>query len=360
MTIALNATSIHRKLSALARGRQFSGVVVIRQGETNLYARAFGYANQNWKIKNTLDTRFRIASMGKLFTAAAVLQLIEAGKVTLQTPIHEILDLAQTTIPSETTIFHLLSMTSGIADYTNEESETFDEDWTKFCREHPLYLLRDNADYLPFFCSLLPYGPLGEKHRYSNSSFILLGLAIEKLSGESYFNYIRRHIFAPAGMVDSDFIDLDDVSPRVAEGYVPVEDENEKITGFKKNYYATTAGGAGDGGSTGSAEDMLRFSAALRAGKIIHPDSFALMTTPHAIEDEENYQGYLWRYGFGCFLMLDGNERLLRWGHTGEEDGVSCRLWHYPQHDIDVVIMGNQSGCAGKVSRIIQAQILNM
>jgi len=357
MPAAINTTILHRQLSDLTRHQQFSGVVRIRQGGAELFAHAYGYANRTWKIKNALDTRFRIASMGKLFTAAAVMQLIEARKVTLETRIGGILDLSQTTIAPEITVFHLLTMTAGIADWINEESATFDEDWTRFCREHPLYLLRGNADYLPIFSCQPPYGQPGEKFRYSNSSFILLGLMIEKLSGLTYFDYVRQHIFQPAGMVDSDFLDLDDLSPRVAEGYLPVQTEDGVVTGWKKNIYAATAGGAADGGSTNSAEDILRFSAALRSGKLVSLQSFEAIITPRVVEDEENTPGYLFRYGFGCFLMLDANGRTLRWGHTGEEDGVSCRLWHYPQHELDVVILGNQFGCAGKATRILQQEI---
>ncbi len=308
-------------------------------------------------MKNTPETRFRIASVGKMFTAVAILQLIEAGKLTLESCVLELLGLEGTKIHPGATVYHLLTMTSGIADWSNEESETFDADWAQFCRENPLYLFRRDADYLPVFAHLEPYGPLGEKHRYNGAGFMLLGLLIEKISGLSYFDYVVQHVFKPAGMNATQFLDLDAVVPQVAEGYIPVEDENEKVTGWLKNYYVTTAGPAADGGATSTLEDMARFSEALRRGKLIAPDLVRQMTGPLVVENDDNALGFLWRYGFGCFVLLSGAGETIRWGHTGEEEGVSCRLWHYPPQGVDVVILGNQSSCAGLISREIQQLI---
>lgn len=339
-----------RKLGKYVREEAFSGAVLVRQGETNLFRRAYGYADRAWKVKNRPEIRFRIASVGKLFTAAAVLQLIEAGALAMETRVVECLGLAGTRIPADATVYHMLTMTSGIADWTNELSDNYEAEWEQFCREHPLYLFRRDADYLPVFAYQEPFGPLGEKHRYNGAGFMLLGMMIEKVTGRSYFDYVREHIFATAGMVDSDFLDLDDTALHVAEGYIPIMDEGEKVGGWKKNIYAATAGPAADGGATSTLEDLARFSAALRGGQLLPLERARSMFSPQVVESEDDYLGYRWRYGFGCFVLLDGAGKTVRWGHTGEEDGVSCRLWHYPQQDVDVVILGNQTSCAGKIS----------
>ncbi len=351
-------SKVDQFLKTEAEAGHFSGAVRIQRGDEILFNQAYGYANRTWRVLNTPATRFRIASVGKLFTAVAVLQMLEAGKITLEDRIHDYLPLAETTIPPEVTIYQLLTMTSGIADWINENSETFDEDWQAFCRQHPLYLLRKDADYLPIFGTQPPYTKPGEKHAYCGAGFMLLGLLIEKLSGLTYFDVIRQQIFKPADMQDSDFLALDDVVENVAEGYIPVEDEAGNITKWLKNYYATTAGGAADGGSTASLDDMVNFSKALRSGSLISLEAVQRMTSPQVIESEDQYKGFNWHYGFGCFVLTDLSGNIVRWGHTGEEDGVSCRLWHYPQQGIDVVILGNQSGCAGKASWEIQAMIL--
>jgi CubicO group peptidase (beta-lactamase class C family) len=352
------ADTLSRKLAALARQQRFSGAVLVRQGETDLFRRAYGFANRTWGVKNRPETRFRIASVGKLFTAAAILQLIEAGKLTLETRLPERLGLEGTKIPADVTVYQLLTMTSGIADWSDEESENFEAEWAQLCRQHPLYLLRRDSDYLPIFAQQEPYDPPGQKFHYNGAGFMLLGLLIEKISGQTYFDYVRQHIFAPAGMADSDFLDLDDVAPRVAEGYLPIEDENERIAGWKKNYYAATAGPAADGGATSTLDDLARFVQALRQGKLMAPELARTLYSPQVIESEEEYLGFRWRYGFGCYLLLDRDNHTVRWGHTGEEDGVSCRLWRYPRQNVDVVILGNQSSCAGKVSTAIQKLVL--
>jgi CubicO group peptidase (beta-lactamase class C family) len=316
----------------------------------DLFRCAYGFANRTWKIPNTPETRFRIASVGKMFTAAAVMQLIEAEKLSLDTRVVKYLKLKGTKLPSEATVYHMLTMTSGIADWIDEEAEDFEGEWNKFCREHPLYLLRRDADYLPIFSQLEPYHALGEKHRYNGAGYILLGLMIEKATGISYFDYIHQNIFTRAGMKHTEFLDLDDVSPDVAEGYIPLKDESDAVTGWRKNIYSTTAGGAADGGATSTLDDLVRFSRALRTGKLVSRQLAESMLTPKVVADEDDPR---WRYGFGCFILLDEDTKIVRWGHTGEEDGVSCRLAYYPSQNLDVVILGNQTSCAGKVVRDI-------
>ncbi len=355
----MNANFIPRvvhQINARARAGEFSGAILIRRGRTDLFRRAYGYASRTWNLKNTPSTRFRIASVGKLMTAAVIMQLIEAGKVSLSTRIVKLLGLTETSIPPEVTVYHLLTMTSGIADWINEEAEDFEALWARFRHDHPLYLLRQSADYLPIFSQLEPYGPIGEKFRYSNAGFILLGLAIEKVTGVPYFDYVRRNIFQPARMSDTDFLDLDDVAPNVADGYVLATDAGGTSGGWRKNIYTTTAGGAADGGETSTLDDLARFLRALRGGKLCAKELVSEMLTPRVPVDEAAH-GYM--YGFGCFIVKDTDSRIVRWGAPGEEEGVSCCLYHFPVQELDVVILGNQSSCAGRVLKDIEEVILD-
>jgi len=333
---------------------RFSGVVLVRQGEVNLYRRAFGMANRTWCIKNLPETRFRIASVGKLFTAAAVMQLVERGAISLESRMVETLQLDREysahTFSHDITVRHMLSMTSGIADYVDEDAEDFDAVWADFCRVHPLYLLRENRDYLPIFDSLPALQPPDVGFKYCNAGFILLGLVIEKASGMPYFDFIANNIFQPAGMTGSSFSALDSCEANIAEGYISTLDRYGQVNGWKKNIYATTAGGAADGGSTNTADDLVRFIDALLEGRLCGMDYVRMMLTAQVSERQELLSGYHSMYGFGCYLLLDDNNQLVRWGHTGEEDGVSCRLYHYPTLDADVVVLGNQGGCAGSIA----------
>lgn len=336
---------------------QFSGVVMIKQGERELFQAACGYANRPWKVQNQIDTRFRIASVSKMFTAVAVLQLIEHGKLSLDTRLVECLELGDTSIPKEATVYHMLTMTSGIADWF-EESGNWEEDWAALCQEHPIYLFRRNEDYLPLFVNKAPLFPPGEKHQYNGAGYILLGLVIEKLSGLSYFDYVRRNIFEKVGMTRSDFLSLDGVHEEVAEGYIPVTNQDDKLIGWKRNIYSTTPEAAADGGATSTAEDLCRFSQALRKGQLLSAKWTEEMLTPKVSERSEMLRGYTWKYGYGNYFLVDDGERSVRWGHTGEEDGVSCRLYHYPDQGLDVVILGNQSWCAGGLAWEIHNLIL--
>jgi CubicO group peptidase (beta-lactamase class C family) len=141
----------------------------------------------------------------------------------------------------------------------------------------------------------------------------------------------------------------------VADGYVPVRNGDRAPAGWRKNIYCTTAGGAGDGGETSTVHDLARFLQSLRAGKLLPMPSVEAMLTPKVDAADE---GPGWTYGFGCFIALGESGEIVRWGHTGEEDGVSCRLDYYPAQDLDVVVLGNQSGCAGRVAADIRNVIV--
>jgi CubicO group peptidase (beta-lactamase class C family) len=151
---------------------------------------------------------------------------------------------------------------------------------------------------------------------------------------------------------------LDDVSDEVAEGYIPITDESETVIGWKKNIYSTTPEAAADGGATSTALDLVRFSQALREGWFLSTEMTQEMLAPKVVANEELVRGYIWKYGYGNYFILDQDEQIVRWGHTGEEDGVSCRLYYYPKENLDVVILANQSWCAGSLAWKIHDLIL--
>lgn len=324
---------------------EFSGVVTLRRDGVDLFAGAYGLAHRGWAVPNGVDTRFRVASIGKVFTAVAALQLIERGLLALDTSVVDRLDLRDTAIPAEVTVEHLLTMTAGIADWLDETGDV-DAEWERLRREIPIYLLRTDADYLPLFADKPPVHPVGARHAYSNASYLLLGLLIERAAGRSYEDHVRQHVFAPAGMARTDFIAIDDVADSVAEGYLPVPGEAGAVVGWRRNVYAVTAGPAADGGVSSTAGDLGRFLDAVRAGRLLSPAMTAELLTPKVVERDDRVRGYRWRYGYGLFFLLDDDDRIVRYGLPGEEDGVSCRLFHYPAQNVDLAVLGNQSGCA--------------
>ncbi len=348
---------LNQLLLTTSQEEEFSGVVLLQCDRELLFEGTYGLANRSWKIQNQIDTRFRIASISKMFTAVAVLRLIEEGVLSLDTSVVQCLELDETKIPEEVSIYHLLTMTSGIADWF-DESGNWEEDWAALCREHPIYLFRRHEDYLPLFINEEPVFPVGEKHHYNGAGYILLGMVIEKMTGLSYAVAVQKYVFDPAGMDRSGFPALDDVVEEVAEGYIQILDENEKIIGWKTNVYSTTPDPVADGGVTSTAPDLVRFSRALREGHLLSAEMSQEMLTPKVLSSEEQFRGYIWKYGYANYFILDQDEKIVRWGHTGEEDGVSCRLYYYPQENLDVIILGNQSWCAGALGWKIHDLIL--
>lgn len=341
--------NIERLLNERANSSDFSGVVLIKQDGKTVLSEAYGYANRSFLVKNTVDTRFRIASITKMFTAVAILQLIENKKISLETKVKDYLDLNNSAIPHGVTIFHLLTHTSGIADYFDEASGN--DAWEKLWQEQPIYCVRKLTDYLPLFISKEPTSIVSEKFHYNGAGYILLGLVIEKASRLTYFDYVRENIFSKANMKNSDFLDLDKVYPLVAEGYEAIIDNNNEICGWKKNIYSTTPEAASDGGSTSTALDLCNFLEALRENSLLSSEMTNMFFTPQVLDQAANgVRGYTWKYGFANQFLLDKNKNIFRGGHTGEEYGISCRLYYYPSLKVDVIILGNQGFCAGSLA----------
>ncbi len=340
--------TLDRYLEERAEKEVFSGVVLIKKRDQNYYEGAFGYANRTWKIPPDRHTKFRIASLSKIFTAVAIGQLIDEGKLALADSVVTMLELTNTTISEEVTIFQLLTHTSGIGDYFDEMNAS-DEDWVALWKEKPIYQMRKLEDYFEIFknqpAAFLP----GEKFQYCGAGYILLGMVIEKVTKKDYRLVIQEGIFDALHLEDTGFIDVEDVTTGVADGYEPKEDEAGNITGWKKNIYTMTPVPASDGGATSTVDDLIHFYRAFRKGDLMSQNMTALFMTPQVVDqDSDGHRGYEWKYGFANWFLLKEGE-VIRMGHTGEEFGVSARYYFYPKEKIEVVLLGNQGFCMGSV-----------
>ncbi len=249
-------TVLDRYFQELEEQDRFAGVVLITLGEPQLYAAAYGYASRTWKIRNTLDMRFDTASITKLFTSVATLQLIDQGLFAFDTGVIGFLELEGTEISKEVTVFHLLTHTSGIGDDSEEEDG---EDYEDLWRTKPNYSVTTTAGFLPQFIHKPPNFPPGQGCRYNNCSFVLLGLMIEKAAGMTYRDYVRQKCFARAGMLHSDFFRMDRVHENVAEGCDPIRDEDGNVVDWQKNIYSFPPIGSPDSGAYVTAHDLDRF-----------------------------------------------------------------------------------------------------
>lgn len=349
---------LNRLLNEKNSNNEFNGVILIKRGNEEVFSGAYGYANRSWKVKNSLETRFRIGSISKMFTAVSILQLIERDKIDFDTKVVKYLGLEGTKIPEEVTIHSLLTHTSGIADYFDENGS--DDEWERLWSKIPIYTIKTLSDYLQLFVYDKPKFKVGQKFQYNGAGYILLGLIIEKASGLSYFDYVRKNIFDKLNMKNTSFISLDEVYDNIAEGYEPIEDKEGNVIHWKKNIYTATPIPASDGGATSTASDLIDFIQALRRGEILGEYMTKKILNPHVLDEGSNgFRDYIWKYGYANWFILDKDNNIIRGGHTGEEYGVSCRLYYYPLLNIDVVILGNQGWCAGSLGWDIHDMILN-
>jgi len=315
---------------------QFSGVVLITRGEKEIYSGAFGYASRSWKIRNSMDVRFDTASITKLFTTIGILQLIDQKLLSFETSAIEFLGLKDTKISKEVNVYHLLTHTSGIGDDCEEEDgEVYEDLW----KTRPNYSIRNTEDFLPQFIHKDPNFPPGRGCRYCNCSFVLLGLMIEKASGLTYRNYVKKHVFEKAGMTQSDFLHMGQVHENVAEGCDPIRNEKDEIIGWKKNIYSYPPIGSPDGGAHVTARDMDHFLRVVRSGGLLSKELSTSLFTPHV--DYKEKDGWRMKYGYCFWFYMEEDEKVVCMQKEGINAGASAVLRYFPHQDINVVILSN-------------------
>ena len=315
----------------------FSGVVLITQADDRLFAGAYGYASRAWNIRNTLDMRFDTASITKVFTAVATLQVIEQGLLSFETSAVDYLELQDTAISSAVNVYHLLTHSSGIGDDADEEAG---EDYEDLWKTKPNYSVTTTADFLPQFVHKPPNFAPGEGCRYCNVGYVLLGLMIEKASGMCFRDYVRQHIFQRVVMGHSDFFRMDRVHENVAEGCDPIYDDDGALTGWKKNIYSYPPVGSPDAGAHVTAGDLDTFLRAVVSGKLLSPALTADFLTPKVLHHEN--EEVTVRYGYGLeFFELRADSQMNFYQKEGINAGVSAVMRHYPAGDVNVILLSN-------------------
>ena len=228
---------------------EFSGAVLVARNGEVLLEDAWGLADRKAGTPNTTDTKFRIGSMNKMFTAVATLQLVEAGKLALDDPIGKHLpDYPNQDVASQVTVRHLLTHSGGTGDIFGPEFE------------RNRLTLREHRDYVDLYGSRAPEFEPGSRFEYSNYGFVLLGALIEAVSGESYYDYVRSNVFQPAGMTSTDSLPETDNVPNRAIGYMRAGD------GWEPNTDTLPWRGTAAGGGYSTVGDLLRFAQALSSG----------------------------------------------------------------------------------------------
>ncbi len=331
---ALSAEQIGEQLGAyvdrLAKANAFSGTMLFAKDGGVLATRAVGIANRDFNAPVTIDTAFNLGSMNKMMTAVAVMQLVEAGKLSLDDPISKHLsdDWLPKVDKSKVTVKHLLTHSSGLGSYFND---------TFFNSSRALY--RKVNDYKALVKDEeLAFTP-GSESRYSNTGMLIAGAVIERASGQDYFDYIAEHVTGPAGMTRSGFFELDHVNPNLAVGY----EKQSTAAGveYTNNLYTHVIRGGPAGGGYSTVTDLLRFDQALRAQKLVGKSSLEQLWSPHPEVGNPQYG-----LGFGVARGPAGREV----GHGGGFEGISANLGMYLDAGYTVCVLSNYGGAAELVA----------
>ena len=314
-------------MERLARRDVFSGTVLLAKGGKPLFSGAYGEANKDFGVKNTVDTKFNLGSMNKMFTSVAVMQLVEAGKVSLDDTLGKFLPAGamRADVLSKVRVKHLLTHTSGLGSY-------FSPRWDSLSRA----MFRSVDDWMPLVKDeTLAFEP-GARWSYSNTGMLLLGKVIESASGKDYFDYVRERIFKPAGMTSTDSYELDRVTKNLAVGYER-EDEPDGPQ-YRNNIFQHVIRGGPAGGGYSTVGDLTRFGVALQEGRLISRDGARLLTTPKPELSSPEY-------GFG--FSIDEGGRIV--GHSGGFPGISAQLDIYLVDGYTMAVMANYGGAAQPV-----------
>ena len=325
------------ELAASLAAIDFSGVVLGVGPDGVLAEVAQGIADRAVGRPITPGSRFGIASAAKLFTAVTLVSLFERGLASPSTALVEVLGPAEgpSALDPRVTLEHLLTHTSGIADYCDEYGdEPYEDVWL---RANP-NAMRAPRDLLPLFTGLAPLAEPGAEVRYCNAAFVLAGLAIEALAGVGFYEAVEAAVLAPAGMASTGYPALDDVIPDVALGYLPPPDD-EPDGAWRSNLYAIPARGQPDGGAFTTAADLVRFLDAFRDGHLVGPAWRDEMLRPRVRDEREETS-----YGLAWWLGGEGRRRHV--GHPGGDPGYVAVVRWYPEADVRLVVLTNRSGRA--------------
>ena len=315
-------------LDNLSTEDKFSGAVLVAKDGVPIFKKAYGLANKNMNEANNTETKFNIASMNKMFTAVAVAQLAERGKLSFDDKISKHLpDYPDKSVADKVTVHHLLTHTSGMGNYQND----------KFFQQ--LDRTKTVADLLPFFANdPLAFEP-GARWQYSNAGFAVLGLIIEKVSGQNYFDYVRENIFQPAGMTNTDSYEKGANIKNRAIGYTRMNPPGGGQSGpnapaRRENTQTLPLKGSPAGGGYSTLEDLLKFALALQNHKLLSKKFTEIVTT-----GKFDVGGPVGKYAYGFSDKIYNGRHIV--GHNGGSVGIGANFDMFPELGYTSIILSN-------------------
>ena len=311
-------TALREKLDKDSAADKFAGAVIVAKDGKVIFNGAYGLADREKKIPNTLETKFRIGSMNKMFTATSILQLVQAGKIALTDPMGKyITDYPNKEVASKVTIQQLLTHTGGTGDIFGPEFEAHRKD------------LKTLQDYVNLYGKRnLEFEP-GSRWEYSNYGFLLLGVVVERVSGKGYYDYVSENIYGPVGMKDSGSLTEDQTVANRSIGYTHFGG-----SGLQPNTDTLPYRGTSAGGGYSTVEDLLRFANAVESHKFLDAKNTELLTTGKV----NTARGV--KYAFG-FMDDDTDATVRHFGHGGGAPGMNGDLEIYPQSGYVIAVLSN-------------------
>ena len=307
--------------------KRFMGSVLVVRSDQVLLDKGYGYANLEWQVPDSPEAKFRLGSITKQFTAASILLLEERGKLKTDDPVKKYMPDAPAAW-DKITIYNLLTHTSGIPSFTGfpdyrstEAAPTTPEKLVARFRDKPL-------EFQP-----------GEKWNYSNSGYVLLGYLIEKISGQSYKDFVQENIFKPLGMNDSGYDSNSAIILHRAYGYSP--GPNGPVNaGYIDMTIPFSAGSL-----YSTTHDLLRWEQGLFGGKVLSATSFKKMTAP-------------FKQDYACGLAVRTVNGHTEIDHGGGIEGFNTELAYYPDDKLTIVVLGNLNGDApGEIAKQLAALV---
>ena len=321
LTLAQVAAELDKRARTLASEDAFSGVVLVAKGDRIVLRRAYGFADQAWRIPNRTDTAFHIASIGKMFTAAAILRLANEGKVSLDDTLAKWVPQYPHSEAAQITLKELLTHSAGIGD------------WDGRALRHE----RSGAEAAQTMTAPLEFKP-GEHFSYSNAGYVLLQAVIEKATGKTFVEALEGLVFKPAGMTRTGLWPVTAIVPNRATGYLHTEDDPLGLGPRFSNEQFLGYGGDGSGGEYSTADDMFRFLSAVSNGKILGKAGAREMLTPRI-----DFAGAPRpsKYGYGMDLTTCGGHPLFGHEGGGEHSGVSSLAYRTLDGGWTIIVLSN-------------------
>ena len=330
LTDAGLAKDIKRHAELLYGADAFTGVAIAARDGRPFITQTAGYADRTRERPFTPSTQFTIGSMGKMFTAAAFGQLVDQGKASFDDKVGRFFpDYANETVRNKVTVAMLLTHTSGMGDFLAKRTPEMMRNGVKRA-----------AEFMPLFEKDEPSFEPGTASRYSNAGLALVGAIVEKVSGEDYPGYLRKHVFEPAGMANSDPNNIPrpmDARPSTLVVPYTKQGDSGPLLGWVE---AERDIGSPAGGAISTAEDLVKFAEALRGGKLVRKETFAKMASPH----DKTPMG---AYGYAMNVADIYGRTVV--GHGGGFPGVSTELYIVLDSPYAAVVLSNQDPPAAEM-----------